>query len=401
MHMPFTTDMTRPTGPKNLRGGSQSGRGSRIMGQVNRAMDRSNESVLHRVRQGSGTGRISSHMQDAPKGPRNIQNRNVRPGMQKALNGMAMPGNGMVNNNMMNPAQQGQIPMPLSPQQQMEMMAMMEQSARMMAQFMPGMISPTMNPNVQQNGVQQGKSLFDRVEAGPGKRGRGGRTQRNGSLRNNSAGSGTGRDTAMDLSEKPLDNGLSSSMDTESSQPQASDPSTTMCRFNLRCTNKSCPFVHQSPAAPEGVTVDTTDTCSFGAACKNAKCTARHPSPAQIKAHQSEEQCKFFPYCTNPSCPFRHPSMPMCRNGADCTVPHCKFTHLQTACKYNPCKNVRCPYKHAEGQRGSYTDKVWTADGAKKEEHGHVSERKFVEEDGEEELIKPEDVAAQAAELIT
>jgi nuclear polyadenylated RNA-binding protein NAB2 len=371
------------------------------MGQVNRAMDRSNDSVLHRVRQGAGTGRINSHVQDAPKGPRNVQNRNVRPGMQKALNGMGMAGNGMMNN-MMIPPQQAQMPMPLSPQQQMEMMAMMEQSARMMAQFMPGMVSsPTMNPIMQQNGAHQGKSLFDRVEAGPGKRGRGGRTQRNGSLRNNSAGSASLRDTAMDLSEKPSDSNPSSSMEAESSQPQTAEPSATMCRFNLRCTNKACPFVHQSPAAPEGVTIDMTDTCSFGAACKNAKCTARHPSPGQIKAHQSEEQCKFYPYCTNPSCPFKHPSMPMCRNGADCTVPHCKFTHLQTLCKFTPCKNVRCPYKHAEGQRGSYGDKVWTADGGKKEENHHVSERKFVEDDGEEELIKAEDVAAQAAELIT
>lgn len=371
------------------------------MGQVSRAMDRSNDSILHRVRQQSGTERISSCVRDAPKGPRHVQNRNVRPGMQKALNGIGVPGNGMVSNTIMNAAQQGPMPMPLSPQQQMEMMAMMEQSARMMAQFMPGMISPTTIPSFPQNGGQQGRSLFDRVEAGPAKRGRGGRTQRNGSLRNNSAGGGTGRDTVMDVSEQPSDNGPSSSMEAESSQPQSADPSTTMCRFNQRCTNKTCPFAHQSPAAPEGVTVDMTDTCSFGAACKNTKCTARHPSPAQIKAHQSDEQCKFFPYCTNPSCPFKHPSMPMCRNGADCTVPHCKFTHLQTLCRFTPCKNVRCPYKHAEGQRGSYGDKVWTADGGNKEEKDHVSERKFVEEDGEEELIKPEDVAAQAAELIT
>lgn len=371
------------------------------MGQVNKAMDRSNESVLHRVRQQSGTGRIDSHVRDAPKGPRNVQNRNVRPGMQKALNGMGMPGNGMINNNMMNTQHQGQMAMPLSPQQQMEMMAMMEQSARMMAQFMPGMMSPAVNQNLQPNGGQQGKSLFDRVEAGPGKRGRGGRMQQNGAARKGSAAPTTIHDTAMDMSDKPSDQAPSSSMEGESSQPQAADASTTMCRFNQRCTNKSCPYVHSSPAAPDGLTVDMTDTCSFGAACKNSKCTGRHPSPAQIKAHQSEEQCKFFPYCTNPSCPFKHPTMPMCRNGADCTVPHCKFTHLQTACKFNPCKNVRCPYKHAEGQRGSYSDKVWTADSGKKEEKDHVSERKFVEDDGEEELVKPEDVAAQAAELIT
>ena len=56
-------------------------------------------------------------------------------------------------------------------------------------------------------------------------------------------------------------------------------------------------------------------------------------------------------------------------------------------CKYNPCLNPDCVYKHAEGQkRGKYGDKVWTADQQKE----HVSERKFVGEDvGYEELIKP------------
>lgn len=56
---------------------------------------------------------------------------------------------------------------------------------------------------------------------------------------------------------------------------------------------------------------------------------------------------------------------------------------MQTACKFNPCMNPTCSYKHAEGQRGSLPDKVWTPN--------HISERKFVEnEDGAEELIKPE-----------
>jgi hypothetical protein len=56
-------------------------------------------------------------------------------------------------------------------------------------------------------------------------------------------------------------------------------------------------------------------------------------------------------------------------------------------CKFNPCKNAYCPFKHADGQkRGSFEDKVWTPNHEKKE---HVSERKFVDEDGEEELILP------------
>ena len=65
--------------------------------------------------------------------------------------------------------------------------------------------------------------------------------------------------------------------------------------------------------------------------------------------------------------------------------------------------NARCPFKHAEGQRGSYADRGWTADGAeKKEENSHVSEGyKEFNVDGEEELIKPDPTTASADGLIT
>src|SRR5271163_3959778 len=121
-----------------MHGGRPPGRGGRLMGHLNRAMDRTGDSVLHRVRGQSGTERINSHVRGAPKGPRNLQN---RPSIQKALNGMGMPGAGMPSLAMQNGMQVGQTPMmPISPQQQMEFMAMMEQQARMMAQFMPGMM---------------------------------------------------------------------------------------------------------------------------------------------------------------------------------------------------------------------------------------------------------------------
>ena len=79
--------------------------------------------------------------------------------MQKALNSMGMtgpgPAPGMANGMMQNGAQQGQTSlMPISPQQQMEFMAMMEQQARMMAQFMPGMMQQqAVNPAFPQNGT--------------------------------------------------------------------------------------------------------------------------------------------------------------------------------------------------------------------------------------------------------
>lgn len=68
-------------------------------------------------------------------------------------------------------------------------------------------------------------------------------------------------------------------------------------------------------------------------------------------------------------------------------------------CKFNPCLNPSCAFKHEEGQkRGKFDDKVWVAG-----EKEHVSERKFVDEsEGVEELIVPGNPeAAKTAELVT
>lgn len=96
---------------------------------------------------------------------------------------------------------------------------------------------------------------------------------------------------------------------------------------------------------------------------------------------------------TNKACPFKHP-MPVCRNGADCPTREsgCTFAHSDIMCRYNPCMNPACPYRHTDGQkRGNFADKVWTRDGVEAGKDSHVSERKFVNEDGEaeEELILP------------
>lgn len=278
----------------------------------------------------------------------------------------------------------------ITPAQQLEMFRMMqqmftpEQHAAMMAGGgqMPGM------PPFQQQNRNNGRSLFDRVQ--PNRRQNENFGQGN-QFKNRPPFQQQQQPHAQASPVSPMDMVL-----TPAHEPPSAD---TTCKFNLSCTNRDCKFAHQSPAAPPGTAIDVTDSCAFGAACKNRKCTARHPSPAQKTAHNAEQDCKFFPNCTNPRCPFRHPSMPLCRNGAECTDEGCKFTHVKTMCKFNPCLNPQCAFKHEEGQKkGKFEDKVWVAGEHKAGQH--VSERKFVDESNQvEELIIPQN--SEDTELAT
>ncbi|KAH0542917.1 hypothetical protein FGG08_002686 [Glutinoglossum americanum] len=379
-----------PTGPKSMRNNSNNSRHTRLMGQLSKAMDRSNDSVLHRIRPQQGTERINSHSREPPKGPRNTQTRTQRPpnGRNLGMTQSGIPGGTLMN---------------MTTQQQMQLFAMYEEQARIMTQILSpqqqqgfmgnGMPMPMMNGGfgpvyAQPPPQQHGRSLFERVEA----------PQQRQNKRNHQGGSGRfqpqhQQDEHMDTDahEVPTSNpqpSVSSPGTMEGVEISTEVPGDAVCKFNLACTKTDCRFGHQSPAAPPGTTIDLSDNCPFGAACKNRKCVARHPSPALKVTHQSEMDCKFFPNCTNPTCPFKHPTMPLCRNGADCTRENCRFTHVKTICKYNPCLNPTCPFKHADGQkRGGFEDKVWTAGSASGGKH--VSERKFVDENGEEELIVP------------
>lgn len=369
-----------PTGPKALRNARHGGRG-RMLNQINRTMNRG-DAALHRVRGQAGAGRMNSRGRDYNKGNR-FQNGGGRMFGTGPVGGMGMHGNQMG-------GAAGNV-MSMNPQDQMRLMSLLEEQARVMAQCMPGMVPPAVNPSFQQNGPRSGRSLMDRVE-------RKGPTPH---------GAFSNRPQQRGISAQGFSGGQSDSMDTNPDTgdgDQDESNTNTACRFNLRCTRKDCPFAHQSPAAPEGSPIDVNDVCTFGAACKNRKCTARHPSPAVKTAHHAEEVCRFFPNCTNPHCSFRHPTMPLCRHGADCSVDGCKFTHLQVPCKFHPCLNRSCPYKHAEGQKGAFPDKVWVAESGNDKEKPHVSERKFVSEEGaEEELIKPEAMTegSQGQELAT
>lgn len=366
-----------PSGPKAMRnggGGAGRGRGQRMLGQLNNHLNRDQlPDPLRRIKGAAGGqhGRINAHAgRDPPRGPKG---QNVAQGVSRMMGGAGRGGRGG-HAGALNPMmQQNQMMSQMDPQQQMALMQMMEMQATMMQQMLqqngqvPGL--------GQQNGAG-GKSLFDRVDR-------------------KSNGAFKGRQQ-----QRPTDsqNGnAASSMDLDS-EGNRKPPFDTVCRFNLSCTNPSCAFAHQSPSAPPGQTMDLTDTCSYGAACENKKCAGRHPSPAQRTQHLKQEvDCKFYPNCTNPSCPFRHPDMPLCRNGADCNVAGCKFTHSKIVCRYTPCTKPFCPFKHAEGQKGVFKDKVWTAgsDGVPNmngEGHGEMGSRfeGFKNTEGEaEELILP------------
>ncbi|KAL9635026.1 MAG: hypothetical protein Q9204_002771 [Flavoplaca sp. TL-2023a] len=404
----------RPTGPKSMRNGSRTGN-KRLMGQLSKAMDRSSDAMLHRVRPQQGTERINMHNRQPPKGPRGDLNRNQR--VPSNLRPTGGPGAGGPGGGMAGPL------MNATPQQQMALLAMLEEQARMMSQiftpqrqsFSQGIPEPAINPNFRpgphMQNQQPDRSLFERVER-PSNRPNGDFNKRQ---QNSLAGFQPRKQQSNGVAEngRDLANGdITSSMEVESSQKSQSEPSSdTICKFNLKCTKQDCPFAHQSPAAPPGITMDLSSGCPFGARCQNRKCVMRHPSPSQNPAHNTTEDCRFFPNCTNPTCPFRHPTsmptMPSCRFGDKCTRPGCKFKHSTVTCKFNPCLNPACPYQHAEGQqKGVFGDKVWTADGDQQKEH--VSERKFIDDNETEELVVPSNVPVQpnepsalAAEVVT
>jgi len=369
-----TTGVNPPSGPKSMRNGTTSitkGRGSRMLGQMRSAMDRAggNNAAVHKI-QGAAS-------RAPPAGPRNMATK-----MQNLI------ANGGRNGQPMNQQMMNTMASNVNDPSQMALLQVLEEQSRMMAQFLSQQgQQAAINPNFynkQQN--RQQKSLFDRV--------------------------GKPNSSIMKHNRKGADTDAMETGD-EATKKSASE---TPCKFQLQCTNDSCIYAHQSPAAPPHTSVDVTDTCSYGAACTNRKCVASHPSPAQKRQYLSNTvDCKFFPNCkhtcpklklvqsltsigTNPACPFRHPNTAPCRNGADCPEKDsgCKFSHSSIQCRYHPCLNPGCIFKHVEGQR---QDPKASTD--------HVSERKFTTDGANgvaEELIIPgsmdetEDVAPIASQ---
>lgn len=369
----LTNNCNSPTGPRSMRNGNERGRGPRMMRQLNNSMGRPSDlpDKLSRIKgaAGVGAGRIDSHRgrDSAPRGPRN---NSITHGLQRVMGtGRGGHQNG-ANGNFMNGGQ-------IRADQQMQFMQMMEVQASMVAQLLQ-----------QQNGglPQTGRGGHPQRGAGRG-RGRGG--ARGGGNQNPALHAVDGK-----LPDGPLPSGPNGSgMDIDGNNGHSTDAFSTACKYNTTCNVPTCPFAHQSPAVTSNIQVDLTDTCTHRVACTNTKCTARHPSPALRNGHHaggglSSIDCKFYPNCANPRCPYRHPTAMPCRNGPDCTTPGCTFAHAKIMCRYNPCTNALCAFKHAEGQkRGKFTDKVWTPEGGEKTDRfADLSKHN----EGDEELIRPD-----------
>lgn len=357
-----------PTGPRSMRNGSgpQRGRGGRMLNQLNRNLDRSElPDNLRRIKGaagGVGGGRINSHSSRdaAPRGPKH----SIARGVGRMLNGgRGGPQNGM--------GMMGAAP-GVDSQQQMQFMQMMEMQANMFQQMLQAIPNGAGGPNGGRGGAR------GRGARGGARGGRGGQQQAptlhavDGKMPDGALPSGphAGGADGMDLDGDENGGGKFSSP----------------CRFDLSCTNPACGFAHRGPRTTlETVpTLDMTATCSYAGKCTNKSCTARHPSPASAKPGAIPVPCKFYPNCQNAQCPFTHPNVRPCKNGGDCTTPGCTFGHSTIVCRYNPCLNQNCPYKHEAGQkRGKFEDKVWTP--------GDKAERfaDFKKEDGPEELILP------------
>lgn len=386
------TNQYSPTGPKSMRNGKT--RDKRMLGQLNKNLDRTGDAALHRIRGAAGSGRINSHSREPPKGPRQQQ---IQRGLVAAVNGgrpmQAIPGLGMPTMGMQNGAhfqqpqqQQQQGMITLQTQQFQHMLSMMEEQANMMAQLAQHQ-QGFQGPGQFQGQNQNGRPLSDRVE----RRGR----HHNQDRRQHHSQQGQ-QDVSMGGDDQKA-----SGEGGEGSEQAQKPTEETMCKWNTRCTKADCPFAHQGPVSAPHIAVDTSVVCEFGVRCKNVKCVGRHPSPAKKFEEMSKADCKFGPACQNPHCPFKHPTAPPCRNGADCTEEGCAFWHNPVTCKYPECTFVACPYKHAEGQkknRGPVKNKSWVANGANGQAKEHVSERKFVdgEEDAPMETIIPGQTTAES-----
>lgn len=159
---------------------------------------------------------------------------------------------------------------------------------------------------------------------------------------------------------------------------------TSICRWNVGCTNPMCPYSHASPsnAGPGGdpnALVLSQQNCRYGAKCTNKDCTRSHVSPAVARIQaRTAAPVSFAPAPAVPAVaatlsldtalPSQTASRP-CRFGAACTRADCFFSHpstrtlaaaagssssAQTPCRFGlGCTRPDCYFAHPPGQRAS------------------------------------------------
>lgn len=152
-------------------------------------------------------------------------------------------------------------------------------------------------------------------------------------------------------------------------------PQVTLCKYGILCSKELCPFGHPTPANKDAKVI-IQKWCRENKNCENPQCEFAHSSPnyqapaappkqnfAQFQPRgnlkytkptpTSLEQCKFGQGCTNQQCPKRHATSNVaCRNGANCTIPYCTFSHpIEEECRFgDECKNKFCFFRHANGK---------------------------------------------------
>ncbi|KAK3739482.1 hypothetical protein QZH41_020489 [Actinostola sp. cb2023] len=94
-----------------------------------------------------------------------------------------------------------------------------------------------------------------------------------------------------------------------------------LCKFDGRCTNTSCPFLHKNKSKPPHVAPVKSSSIPVPQVDESL------PNLAQLTP------CKFFPGCTRNNCPFLHPkptkptATKVCRYGSVCSRIDCMFSH--------------------------------------------------------------------------
>lgn len=167
----------------------------------------------------------------------------------------------------------------------------------------------------------------------------------------------------------------------------------SVCRWNLGCTNPMCPYSHASPAnaGPGGdpnALVLNGQNCRFGAKCINKDCTRGHVSPAvtRLTARSNPTSTSFpnFKPANPPTAEAKlsmdaalpsNPTSRPCRFGAACTRADCFFSHPPnrgvgasagagsgTPCRFGlGCTRADCYYSHPPGVRASANGNQGTA----------------------------------------